>query len=1034
MNKILKASAGTGKTYRLSLEYVASLSQGIDYQEIVVMTFTRKATAEIRERIISHLEDIIKNKNESEILISLHKIYPDLKINFNDLQQKYQQMLLNKDQINVYTIDSFINKIFKAAIAPYLGVYNYQIINSEKNKEIIEEVFREMLNDSDNIELLELFMQNNTERDLDKYFALIKYLLANRWKFLLFKHNKRAFKTDDDFIEPFSEMIEILQEIARARDEDFNEDYFIKNYRSIIIDYLGREGKITKEKLIINFYQDFYNKSPWNGHKTRGKKYAAQKEELELTYERFLERLAARVFNLEMIKYEEQIFALIEIIYDIYDRLKFTQKKFTHADLSNYTFQYFKETELSLLDDGDLTPYFHDLLGIKSKVLYIDEFQDTSILQWKILLPLIKECEEFIAVGDSKQSIYGWRGGEKELFANLENMIKAEVEDLTTCYRSQKCILDFVNSFFTNLALEWKYQSVAHLPAKNTGYTRILLGGQNLIINTETKKFAKKSETEKEAILSFNARVKKDLKAEIANIIADEFTNYEQIAILARTNSDLNKIAEELDKRKIPYLQESKHSLLDHPAIQPIYYLLNYLSYGDYFNLLKYLRSDLVGINQSELRFLLTNQQQVKGYLLNSHELNCGQRLKGHLQKLRGLKTFSYQQLKNYIFKETGVMEYNRHNKGASKNLYRFYQLMQNHTNLAEFMNFLAENREQDELKQVSVKGDNAVKLMTVHQAKGLSFQTEFFYWKPGHRKINNTDELQLFLEFDQSYQQVDEYLLTSSKYEKLFPYLDIDYHEKNSEKELQEEINNIYVALTRPADNLYLLVESPCKINFNDDLSWQNNDSYSFYEEALLAATNTVSLKELTVAKEFGQKIVFANEVDTRASDLPELDKYFKDDIINIEGINHEYSPQVNLEQIEKKLIGLAVHYYLEQIKYGNEKEKTLARKLVYARYGNILGSESINLVFNKADKMIKNQAQFFTEKWDVFNEYQLKTDDKIYRIDRLLLDRDEKKLIIIDFKTGSYYEEAQLANYKKIIANKLGEEYKIETYFIEV
>ena len=78
MRKVLKASAGTGKTYRLSLEYLAAILSGYNFEEIVVMTFTRKATAEIRERIFQHIEEVLRVGEDSQVLQSLKAIYPGL--------------------------------------------------------------------------------------------------------------------------------------------------------------------------------------------------------------------------------------------------------------------------------------------------------------------------------------------------------------------------------------------------------------------------------------------------------------------------------------------------------------------------------------------------------------------------------------------------------------------------------------------------------------------------------------------------------------------------------------------------------------------------------------------------------------------------------------------------------------------------------------------------------------------------------------------------------------------------------------------
>src|SRR5690554_2777933 len=159
MKKLLKASAGTGKTYRLSLEYLAALMKGQDFEEIVVMTFTRKATAEIRERIFAHLKNILDSGEDSSVFKSLKEIYPEIEYEQENLEDNYNLMIKNKDRIKIYTIDSFINRVFKQAVAPYLGIYSYQIVDENSNEEILEGVFREILENPADFALMEKFLK-----------------------------------------------------------------------------------------------------------------------------------------------------------------------------------------------------------------------------------------------------------------------------------------------------------------------------------------------------------------------------------------------------------------------------------------------------------------------------------------------------------------------------------------------------------------------------------------------------------------------------------------------------------------------------------------------------------------------------------------------------------------------------------------------------------------------------------------------------------------------------------------------------------
>ncbi|MFW5992357.1 MAG: UvrD-helicase domain-containing protein, partial [Halanaerobiaceae bacterium] len=834
MIKILKASAGTGKTYRLSLEYVNALLAGRDFREIVVMTFTRKATAEIRERIIEHIEDILNKKEQSKVFSSLKEVEPDLCLDTNALQRIYTAMMQDKESIHIYTIDSFINRIFKQAIAPYLDIYNYQIIEDEENEEIIDAVFKKLLDRPADFMLMEKFLTEQTERDIKNYIALIKKMLNNRWKFILIKHRPRKEKNSRELISSLDCCLQSLQEIAAVKGDGFSKDYLVNDYKRMISEYTGCGERELKKDLIIKNRNLFFKKTFWNGRKTRGKAVAPLIEELETKYKFFLSRLADYIYNRLMVPYEQEIFNFSDRVFTIYDRVKFREKAFTHTDISNYSYQYLFRKELNLLAGTDISNYFYELLGTRINSLLIDEFQDTSILQWKILKPVIDGCKNVIIVGDEKQSIYGWRGGEKKLFARLESILEGKSESLLTCYRSEREITGFVNRFFSALEIDWNYEDVNHLEEKDEGYIEILLGGNRARINTETKKYKGYDLQKQQQIKKLNHKVCSNLKQEIADRIR-ELPVYNNVGVLARSNSDLSDIAVELDKVGIPYILESRDSLIEHEAVKPLYFMLNYINYRDFFQLVKFLRSDLIGISNRSLKWVLYNREQVEEFMADRDIELPYSNLKEIFSWIKKMQKTDYRDLPYCIVEESAIVDRYRENAGALKNIYKFFKLMKNFNSLAAFMVYLEENINNEELKQPDISDENAVSLMTIHKAKGLSFETEFFYWKPGGGSGGASRAMKLFIDFDQNFEEVNDYLLTNSRYEKIFEYLDIDFSEKQREKELMEEINNVYVALTRAEKNLFLYIEVPRKLDPDKDRCWQGDNSYHFYEEALL-------------------------------------------------------------------------------------------------------------------------------------------------------------------------------------------------------
>src|SRR6056297_1256070 len=229
MNKILKASAGTGKTYRLSLEYINAVLNGTNFRNIVVMTFTRKATAEIRERIIKHLKDLKEDRSNSEIFDNLKKMGVNSNSILNNIDALYKEILINKDKINVHTIDSFVNKVFKKSIAPYLGIRNYEV--TDKDKESTEIVFKKVLEDKKAFQLMEEFLSENASRKIQSYIDIISDILKQRWKFELIDYEPRAKSKNTDYIKRLDNCIEILKDIAQKKGDQFGSDYFKKDYK-----------------------------------------------------------------------------------------------------------------------------------------------------------------------------------------------------------------------------------------------------------------------------------------------------------------------------------------------------------------------------------------------------------------------------------------------------------------------------------------------------------------------------------------------------------------------------------------------------------------------------------------------------------------------------------------------------------------------------------------------------------------------------------------------------------------------------------
>jgi len=822
--------------------------------------------------------------------------------------------------------------------------------------------------------------------------------------------------------------IEIIKEIAEKKNNEFGLDHFNSNYREILEVYLNLGDKNQKEAIIYDDYNKFLDAHFWNGRKTGGKAVAELKKSLEIEYEYMQEALANVVFNEEIISYERQVFDFIDMIFEFYDQIKLKDKVFTYSDISNYTYHYLNKEQLNLIDNKKITDYFKELIDVDIKYLLIDEFQDTSVLQWKIIKPIIDSLKNIIIVGDEKQSIYGWRGGEKELFSNLENIITGNVVNLDTCYRSSETILDFVNGFFKDVHPDWDYRKVKTLNSKKgEGYLYLLLGGTGSIINTDTKKFRRKSEEKQEAIKKINKLVKTDLKKEIAEKIAENKENLNDIAVLARKNDDLKEIAEELDAKGIKYILGSSNSIVDHEAIKPIYNLLNYLYSNDYLSVLKFLRSDLIGINHLTLKYLLRNKEKMEKAIETDQEVVLDS-INDIINKIKVLKDIDYNILIHHLFNEMGLFEIYKDQADTLKNLYYFYEIVNQFSSMSNLMEYLEENRDSEKLQQVGIEDGEAVKLTTIHKAKGLTFDTEFFYFTPSPSGGGGSNNIKIYIDFDNNYDRVEDYLLTNTRYKKILKSLSYNFIEEDNDKELMEEINKTYVAMTRAGDNLFIYVENPRKLQLGNKLCWKGSD-YEFYETSLLNASNSSDLKDLITGKEFGSLIKGKAQSINRSIDLSGIAKYFKADIDKpIE------SKSLNYEMNKKRLIGTIAHDYLEYIKYNTKKEHWVARDIIMDKYVNIVGKEVIENIITAVKEFIEGNKPLFEERYEVFTEYTLYDEDEMKRIDRLMVDEEAKQIKILDYKTGEQYKDEQLIEYAEVLKKKLDKDYMIETDFINI
>ena len=1018
---ILKASAGTGKTYRLSLEYVASLCCGNDFKDILVMTFTKKATAEIKDRILKFLKQLKENGEEAkELRENILKLYPEIDFNQSKIEKIYEEVVQNRDKLRIYTIDAFTNLIFKKAIAPYLKIYSYEIIDEEENKKTIFKILDKLFTIKEDFAKFKEFLKDNTERDIDNYIDLIDKLLSHRWKIIVLgdKLNikREPFQVKSNF-NIMENLLEIVGSVAIEKKEP-TEAFIAKRAKS----YFLLESELEKEKFLLDKFKELLEGNIWDGRKITKKNKRV--DDLNYLQEELRLNLAKTLFNEKIIPYEEKLLQVINRIYEIYDEIKFKEQRFTFSDISNYTFKYIRDKNLNFVDENGVTDDFFDIIDGKIKTIFIDEFQDTSILQWKILKDIIDKSENVICVGDEKQSIYGWRGGEKNLFENLENIIGGEVENLNTCYRSEENVVMFYNKFFKTLSeksedssKKWEFLEVNPKNQNKQGHIEIL-----------TNDLAEEDE-EKENISVIDKIIEK--------IQLDFNGVYEGIGILARQNKELDLIEKKLTEANIPFVVDSNVNVIESRGIKGIYYLIKYLVKNDYLSLLNFLRCDLVNISADSLKHLVKEREDIENWLLDySSEINLNDEEREVLEIVKELKDkYNANDGETYfltydILQKLGVTE-RFSSKGDISNLYSFYKIIKSYRYFDEFLSEFEDQKSSSKFKKIVLKDENSVNLMTIHKSKGLEFDTLFYYYNPKTSQ-NNIPKVIFYFTMDNKYEEAKEFLLTNTKFNYILKILssEFGYLEENRIKEEHEEINNLYVALTRPKNNIYIALEkydeSKNKDGYNLDMI---NCEKEFRDREII-------FTEVQSKDKNDKRETFELNLSTPEASYPKGEEsIFKD---------REKIYSHSLQNEVKRLKGTVVHYFLENLIYATNEEIERAKKLTFAKFASNLGEKGIAEILSKKniEYILNKKKEIFSKEWDkIYPEYEIYTEDETFRIDRLMIKeaREEEKgcVYIVDYKTGEINEE-QLANYKAIIENlleRLGKEneYEVITEFIE-
>ncbi|MGL2339807.1 RecB-like helicase [Helicobacter pylori] len=460
----LKASAGSGKTFALSVRFLALLFKGANPSEILTLTFTKKATAEMKERILDYLKILQQENFENEkeksqnILKELEEKYHlDPSLVRNSAPKIYQRFL--NAEIRISTIDAFFQSILRK-FCWFVGLSaNFEVNEDTKaHQQQLNEGFLSALN-NEQLEELSVFITQCLSYDNYTSDSILERLRFLKNKLYLFDPNKKEPAFDEEsFLEKLRSLNEQIQSIETASDR-------------------------AKTAIKCDSFRGFLNSSlTWLEKKSEYLYFKKLKSEIP-TLESECEEIENDLKRYYEAK-ETAIFKKFPKFIQLYD--KATSK------IQALDFDAIKDKVHALLNGYEELPaeFFYFRLDSKIAHILIDEFQDTSLNDYKILAPFIDEIKAGIGqakwhrsvffVGDVKQSIYAFRGSFSSLF---ESVAKDFYHDnLQFNHRSAPLIINYVNTIFKKAYqnsptayLEQKYPKTSPNKHVTDGYVKVSL-------------------------------------------------------------------------------------------------------------------------------------------------------------------------------------------------------------------------------------------------------------------------------------------------------------------------------------------------------------------------------------------------------------------------------------------------------------------------------------------------------------------------------------------------------------------------------
>lgn len=1029
--KIVEASAGSGKTYELAKRYIQllinpTLSQDqIPLRNILAITFTLKATRQMRERILEQLKKIAlgsySNETEKNDLIDAIGM-PEDKARSKAFKV-LDYIIANYNFFQVKNVDKFINVILSGCASELNLSANFQIKENYSSyvSYALDESIDTASKDSEKAKIFErfikqyLFLENRTgwfpKKDIldiiSGMFAQSNTYGGSFEKFPI---------AEDELIKLKQKILSTLGQIYDAKPEGMNKRFLNTTLANFITK--NTQGFNIADLDKKSFLQDGL---PMNKGFDAPPKLQVLWSDFRKMIVTLSEKEARSLFNCYIDIYED--------VYKYFRKYAMGDDVVFMEELNKQARFLFKETDLSV-------PELYYRLASRLRHFLVDEFQDTSKLQWANLFIMIEDAlacgGSLFYVGDRKQAIYRFRGGNVKLFDDIKTDFKHfNVNDslvLRTNYRSQKEIIRFNNEIFSQENLkrflenqqEMEKNSLRHFtPNEIDEILSVFKDSHQLdrpqkphgYVNVDYIEYLDK--TDQDELISVRL-------IEKMNTLKERFS-LKSIAILCRSNREIELVTGWLSQEKINVESERTLNILNNSLIGQLIAFLRFLNSPiNTIEFAAFIMSDIfqkaAGISRDEIaEFIFQFNRRDKEKLDNSGYLYRAFRKKyssvwdEYISEF--FKSVGFISLYELIISIIDKFKIFDNFKSYQGFFMRFLELVkeqeEENPDISLFLKYL-ELAPESHL-YVNFSDENAVKVMTIHKAKGLGFEVVIVPFLDMNIKELGTQikgakapyvvhSADTSSDFDESFSL----LRLDTKYARFSSNIQ-EIYRKEYVKTFIDELNVIYVTFTRAKSELYIFVP------YSSSKSTKSNNRAFF-----LIPKGTTTLG---VQHDYNQQ---AQDLSVNMPiSLPKYKNWInlqKEEFANVSPLSN----RVNIKQ------GQILHAMLAQI--NNLKTAKLDEVLVQIKQNITQQYDTIDSM----DKYIKILKTILTTK-DTKQFFYLNGDVEIYqekefvdlrgltkRIDRLIISNDE--VTIIDYKSSAENKQEsinQVSEYKRILAD---------------